>query len=77
MEALSIAAESEQTKVLAEIIKSTNCLMDTVKHAVILLQMANARVESTGSGKADDDTSDISDKAQVIRSMLLVFTFKK
>lgn len=46
LESLEDTAEGEARRTLDELLRSSNRLLDIVKHAVILLQMAKSRVES-------------------------------
>uniref|UniRef100_A0A1I8EHN7 Oxysterol-binding protein n=1 Tax=Wuchereria bancrofti TaxID=6293 RepID=A0A1I8EHN7_WUCBA len=45
LEGLSTSADTEMKKTVDDLVKSANRLLDTVKHAVILLQMARSHLE--------------------------------
>ncbi|VDN01872.1 unnamed protein product [Thelazia callipaeda] len=56
LEGLSLSANSDILKSIDDLVKSANSLLDTVKHAVILLQMARSHIE--GISLLDLDVGD-------------------
>lgn len=63
MEGLSTSSNTEMKKTIDDLVKSANRLLDTVKHAVILLQMARSHLEGASllGLNANDEESGISE----------------
>lgn len=58
LQSLAASAEGEQKKTFCELLRSAKSLLESVSHAVILLQMARSHIESVSfSDKVDDDDS--------------------
>lgn len=67
LEGLSTSANAEMKKTVEDLVKSTNRLLDTVKHAVILLQMARSHLESASlSGLNIDDEESESSQVNIL-----------
>ncbi|KAM3720522.1 Oxysterol-binding protein-related protein [Dirofilaria immitis] len=67
LEGLSSSANSEMKKTIDDLVKSANRLLNTVKHAVILLQMARSHLEGASlSGLNVDDEESENSQAKVI-----------
>ncbi|VDM46320.1 unnamed protein product [Toxocara canis] len=63
LENVAGTAEGETKRALGELLRSANRLLDTVKHAVILLQMARSHVESVSFSDTHTDADDDADEA--------------
>uniref|UniRef100_A0A158R5I6 Oxysterol-binding protein n=1 Tax=Syphacia muris TaxID=451379 RepID=A0A158R5I6_9BILA len=55
LENASLTAEPEQKKLLSELIKSSNSLLDSVRQAIVLLQMAKSRIGINSAEKTDSE----------------------
>uniref|UniRef100_A0A0R3RQD6 Oxysterol-binding protein n=1 Tax=Elaeophora elaphi TaxID=1147741 RepID=A0A0R3RQD6_9BILA len=68
LEGLSTSANIEMKKTIDDLVKSANRLLDTVKHAVILLQMARSHLEGASllGSNADDEEESESSQAKVL-----------
>ncbi|VDD87610.1 unnamed protein product [Enterobius vermicularis] len=73
LENLSLKAKTEQKKVVTELIKSSNRLLDCVRHAIILLQMAKSKVEPNFSEKTENDENGSKNEVNFVFIVIYLF----
>lgn len=71
---MTTSVNDETKKTIEDLVKSTNRLLDTVKHAVILLQMARSHLEGVSMPNTEDEELNESSPVSIFLVLNIIFT---